>query len=733
MTLPSHPVGSVDTVLTLHSPHRPVILSHPSVHALYNRIAAVWAQARLNTSSRTPLFLFYTSLIEADLHDVTVASVAGGLRDTLIRSELCSLSELLPATHAVTAVSTQVPHVWAEIDHNAGMWCNQIVRVLARLLHDLVEPATKQPSLPPSQRIAVFREHLLSPLPALLDLTPPRHEHPMTPSSTPKTSATPMEGALRKTWTTPTEGEDFEWRIAEASGSFLAISTLSVTVNLCERHACVDATRNATAPVPLARSILRRFHSLTREAHVISVPASVLHSYATLRLTVAPPSSASHDGDFLIARFEGSQPISSSYSSLIRSEVNRTPSSAPLFTSVTHSLPASLVSVVTVPELYKFHNFRVHAKHACQGDNEKPLFSPVIGQFTPGFHEERYNAEELVIRYHELPDVHARTSPVAIMVMADPVCPIVLRMEVDWLHSLGTFARGFVHVLVAPSFAIALVAHSVQILCWRSSGDFPLMHSVLTELLYMATPLLAPMLLVALALEYLHLHLMWPLSFFELIDHSYTLMAPPWPSLLHLLVLHLLAFTGVWLWSAVCHVLLWIPARLFRCATQANKTCGHSCLFTYIHSIIALPRGVDRRSRPRCAWRLFFSTLAALSTFTWDSLWAPPCSSLFFLLAGVLTIRCALSHTAPSRPVLTTAGLVRLRPRPARALHQSTRLGGAGARHLPQRPAIHTSPVEFQHGNGSLHGRPCGLLRGAVPPLPQRGRRARLSAVSARN
>lgn len=64
MTLASHPAASVDTVITLHSPHRPVILSHPSVHELYTRVAATWAEARLNTSSRKLglIFTYYQCL-----------------------------------------------------------------------------------------------------------------------------------------------------------------------------------------------------------------------------------------------------------------------------------------------------------------------------------------------------------------------------------------------------------------------------------------------------------------------------------------------------------------------------------------------------------------------------------------------------------------------------------------------------------------------------------------------
>lgn len=230
--------------------------------------------------------------------------MAGGLRDTLIRSELCSLADVLPPTHALTAVSTQVPHVWAEIDHNAGMWCNQIVRVLARMLHALVEPATAQPTRPPAERVAIFRDHLLSPIPALLDLSAPRHEHALEPTPQPSSAAILAKDALRRVWfSPPSPTEAFEWNLAEQVGSFHALSSLPVTVTLCEGETCVDATRNASAPIPLSRSILRRFHTLTREAHVVALTSSVLQSYS--RLIVAVHSQGDEEKEFLLAHFGG--------------------------------------------------------------------------------------------------------------------------------------------------------------------------------------------------------------------------------------------------------------------------------------------------------------------------------------------------------------------------------------------------------------------------------------------
>lgn len=80
------------------------------------------------------------------LQNVTVLSLGGGVRDTLIRSELCNLTPLLPSSHSLSVLSSGVTGLWAPVDHNAGVWCNELVVAVSRLLYDILDPVTQQDS-----------------------------------------------------------------------------------------------------------------------------------------------------------------------------------------------------------------------------------------------------------------------------------------------------------------------------------------------------------------------------------------------------------------------------------------------------------------------------------------------------------------------------------------------------------------------------------------------------------
>lgn len=49
--------------------------------------------------------------------DVTVLSIAGSFRDTLVRSDLASLETLVPISHGLSLLTTSVPGVRLEADH----------------------------------------------------------------------------------------------------------------------------------------------------------------------------------------------------------------------------------------------------------------------------------------------------------------------------------------------------------------------------------------------------------------------------------------------------------------------------------------------------------------------------------------------------------------------------------------------------------------------------------------
>jgi hypothetical protein len=174
---PAFRPGTVDTIITLNTPHRytcllltlkskaalaqsliaslllpllrthtytrtiirdrlmPLLL-HRSVADLYHKVNGFWRQQfnlthfRLNSSwdtfPRTPSTFPPASLAQgcvttdnflSGMADVTVLSIAGSFRDTLVRSDLASLETLVPISHGLSLLTTSVPGVRLEADH----------------------------------------------------------------------------------------------------------------------------------------------------------------------------------------------------------------------------------------------------------------------------------------------------------------------------------------------------------------------------------------------------------------------------------------------------------------------------------------------------------------------------------------------------------------------------------------------------------------------------------------
>ncbi len=107
--------GSVKTIFSLSSPQKyslfPVLplrsdsvaLVHRSLENFYATVNSFWQEE--------------FSKEHSSLSDVVIISIAGGNRDTLVRSDLTSLASVVPPSHGLTVISTSIPNVWLSIDH----------------------------------------------------------------------------------------------------------------------------------------------------------------------------------------------------------------------------------------------------------------------------------------------------------------------------------------------------------------------------------------------------------------------------------------------------------------------------------------------------------------------------------------------------------------------------------------------------------------------------------------
>lgn len=193
---PAFQPGTVDTIITLNTPHRLMpLLLHRSVADLYHKVNGFWRQQfnlthhfRLNSS-------WDTFPPTPSMADVTVLSIAGSFRDSLVRSDLASLETLVPISHGLSLLTTSVPGVRLEADHQSILWCNQLVKTLANALLELSDLQVAHPGpVPVAERMRLFGRYFISPIPYRLGYSLPQERW----SNPPYLGTAPLDGVGMK-------------------------------------------------------------------------------------------------------------------------------------------------------------------------------------------------------------------------------------------------------------------------------------------------------------------------------------------------------------------------------------------------------------------------------------------------------------------------------------------------------------------------------------------------------
>eukprot|EP00944_MAST-04C_sp_MAST-4C-sp1_P011789 g11789.t1 len=119
--------GSILTIITMNTPHQaisPLMTDRKTIH-YYSKINGLWHAATSAAAAKFPTL---------------VVSIAGGHRDTKIRSDLTSLKNIVEGRYNYLHVWTgAMDGVWVENDHDSVMWCGQLIIVLAQTLIDLLD------------------------------------------------------------------------------------------------------------------------------------------------------------------------------------------------------------------------------------------------------------------------------------------------------------------------------------------------------------------------------------------------------------------------------------------------------------------------------------------------------------------------------------------------------------------------------------------------------------------
>ncbi|XP_048327916.2 uncharacterized protein LOC107415154 isoform X1 [Ziziphus jujuba] len=156
--------SAVETVLTLSSPHQsPPLALQPSLGHYFARVNHEW---RMGYQVQRTHAGHYVS--DPVLSHVVVISISGGYHDYQVRSKLESLDGIVPPTHGFMISSTGMKNVWLSMEHQAILWCNQLVIQVSHTLLSLIDSRTGLPFIDTPRRVAIFSRMLRSSIPQSL-------------------------------------------------------------------------------------------------------------------------------------------------------------------------------------------------------------------------------------------------------------------------------------------------------------------------------------------------------------------------------------------------------------------------------------------------------------------------------------------------------------------------------------------------------------------------------------
>lgn len=156
LTLPNYPADSINTIVTLASPHSAVPLTFEGdILRVYSAIDRFWIAGFSNSSSDL------ATIAKSRLQNISLVSITGGLLDTVLPADYTTLGWLVPPSNGFTVYSTGIPDVWTPIDHVAIVWCQQLRTKVSELLLSVVDERSPKRTYDLSKRMSIMKRILL--------------------------------------------------------------------------------------------------------------------------------------------------------------------------------------------------------------------------------------------------------------------------------------------------------------------------------------------------------------------------------------------------------------------------------------------------------------------------------------------------------------------------------------------------------------------------------------------
>ncbi|CAK9438508.1 uncharacterized protein LODBEIA_P27320 [Lodderomyces beijingensis] len=164
MTLPNYQHGSIETIVTLSSPHSTSPLTFDGdLIKVYDAVNKFWQLGFKpdEDAGGDGDDEVVSRVARERLRDVVVISLTGGALDSTLPADYTTLAGVVPESNGFTSFSTGMPLVWTPIDHLAVVWCQQLRTRIAKALLEVVNLDPKQDKWL-VQRMEVFKRYFLS-------------------------------------------------------------------------------------------------------------------------------------------------------------------------------------------------------------------------------------------------------------------------------------------------------------------------------------------------------------------------------------------------------------------------------------------------------------------------------------------------------------------------------------------------------------------------------------------
>ncbi|KAK9239051.1 PGAP1-like protein-domain-containing protein [Lipomyces kononenkoae] len=518
LTLPNYRPDSVNTILTLSTPHAvPPATFDWDIVRIYERINKYWRDA-------------YSEMLVGrnPLASVALVSIAGGKLDLIVPSDYASITSLVPSSNGFTVFTSTMPNVWTGADHLAIVWCDQCRKAIIKALLEIVDVREPTQTKYLSTRLQILRNCFLT---GLETSAQRRVSYSLVHDTLLKVQDIPnifvelgrrvvLRGLGRSRQPRaylipiPKDGgrEDF-FSILTDQKLEIDGKDQRVDILLCEQtQENLDIDKGTFSTIidfskPDSKSL--SFPCTNSAADKVVIPASVkgtLHphdgstfSYIQYKLgeisrydyiALVDSYTASSSG-FVFAELINNQTyryeMEPSFIKRSRSQL-RLPSSRSGFVEISaRTMASALVS----------YKLRLKSP-SCDGPPE--IFAPLVRQFITDPNESKFfpNAEDVDISFYgsspfvPLTYIPGTANNLKLQMWIDPTCnqPQELSLSVDIIGSLGSLVMRYRTACAALPLAITSIVLLIQFNIYDSEGIFINFGSALEIFIWRALPLL---------------------------------------------------------------------------------------------------------------------------------------------------------------------------------------------------------------------------------------------------